>query len=135
MPGKCIRITSSSSMNTCRPAGSGSATKRGTTWLGMWMTDSALCGSADGADGRMDAQRRQHGQERSAEVVLEEALLLLAGLLGAEQHDAFRGEQRLDLLEEAAVLLLHQLVHAVGHRGQRLAEREPVGPRRMVARP
>ena len=84
---------------------------------------------------RIDGQRRQHGQERPAEVVPEEALLLLACLLGAEEHDAFRGEQRLDLLEEAAVLLLHQLVHAVGDGGQRLADREPVRPRRLIAGP
>ncbi len=100
------------------------------------MTESALCGSAEGADGRMEAtrqserlprygngmpgvdgQRRQHGQERAAEVLLEEALLLLAGLLGAEQEDALGGEQRLDLLEEAAVLLVDQLVDARGHGG------------------
>ena len=60
----------------------------------------------------VDGQRRQHGQERAAEVLLEEALLLLAGLLGAEQEDALGGEQRLDLLEEAAVLRVHQLVDA-----------------------
>ena len=39
-------MTSSSSMNACWPAGPGSGTKRGTTWLGMWTTVSEVWGSA-----------------------------------------------------------------------------------------
>jgi len=54
--------------------------------------------------------------------------LLLAGqLLGPQQHHALGLEQRLDLLQEAPVLLVDQLVHAPRHRRQRLARREPVG--------
>ncbi len=52
----------------------------------------------------VDGQRRQDGQQRPAEVLLEEALLLVAGLLGTEQADPRGGEQRLDFAEKAVVL-------------------------------
>ena len=45
-------------MKTCCPAGSGSATKRGSDLAGMWITESALCGSAEGVDGRMETTRQ-----------------------------------------------------------------------------
>src|SRR5713226_7349380 len=134
MVGRWSRITSSSSMNECLPGESGSGTKRGSTWLGMWMTLSVLCGRTEGTEARMDGERGEDGEEHAAEVVLEEALLLLARLLGPEQEDPFGGEERLDLLQEAPVLLVHQLVHAGGHRGERLRGGHAIGPRRLVAR-
>ena len=82
----------------------------------------------------IDGERGEDGQEHAAEVVLEEALLLVARLLGPEQEDPLGGEEGLDLLQEAPVLLVHQFVHAGGHRGERLRGGHAVGPRRLVAR-
>jgi hypothetical protein len=47
-------------MKTCLPVGSGSATKRGRTWLGMWITESELAGGGEGVDGRMETTT--HGE-------------------------------------------------------------------------
>ena len=44
-------------MNTYLPPGSGKATKRGSTWLGMWMTESEVWGSVDRLEDRIDATR------------------------------------------------------------------------------
>lgn len=43
---------------------------------------------------------------------------LFVDLLLAAEEDALDGQERLDVVEEAAVLRNHQLVDALGHRGQ-----------------
>jgi hypothetical protein len=82
----------------------------------------------------IDGQRREDWQHGAPEVLLEEPLLLAAEVLGPHQHDALGGQQRLDLLQEAPVLLVHELVNPRGHRGHRLGGREIVGPGRRLPR-
>jgi hypothetical protein len=48
-------MMSSSSMNECLPGWSGTTTKRGTTWLGMWTTAREVVGSEVGASRRIEA--------------------------------------------------------------------------------
>ena len=81
----------------------------------------------------IDGQRRHHRQHRAAEVLLEEPLLITAEVLGPQQHDALGRQQRLDLLQEGPVLLVHELVDARRHRRQRLGGGQLVGPRRRLA--
>jgi hypothetical protein len=80
----------------------------------------------------VDRERREDGHERVAEVVVEEAALLVADVLGAQEQNALVGEQGQDVLEETAVLLLHERVHVRGHGRHRLRAREPVRPRRRL---
>src|SRR5205085_9779900 len=60
-------------------------------------------------------------------------LLLLTGLFGVQQDDTFAGEERLELVTEAPVLFVHQLVDARGDRSHSLHRRQPVGPGGLVA--
>ena len=46
-----------------------------------------------------------------------------------------RNQTRLDVLEEAPVLLLHERVHALGDGRQRLGRRQPVGVGPLVTCP
>jgi len=41
-----------------RPAASGPSGKSSSTWLGMWITESALGAGPVGADGRMETTRQ-----------------------------------------------------------------------------
>jgi hypothetical protein len=52
-------MTSSSSMKVWRPAAAGNATQCGSTWPGMWITESELRGSGDATAGRIEVTR--HG--------------------------------------------------------------------------
>jgi hypothetical protein len=75
----------------------------------------------------------EHGREHPAKVLREKALLLVAGLFGTEQVDALGGEERPDVLEEAAMLCADQLVDASRHRRHRLRGRLPIEPRPLIA--
>ena len=70
---------------------------------------------------------REHGKEGAPEILFEESLLLFARLLGTEEMDTFGGEEGLDVFQEAAMLLVHQLVNAGDNRHHRLGGSEPVG--------
>jgi hypothetical protein len=63
----------------------------------------------------------------------EEAPLFFADLLRAAEEDALAGQERLDVVEETAVLSEHQLVDAFGHRDQGRGGREPVGTRGLIS--
>ena len=69
------------------------------------------------------------------EVLVEEPLLVRGGFLRTDQADALGGQERAEILEEAPVLGVHQLVDLLRDRGQGLRGREPVRPRGRVARP
>ena len=91
----------------------------------------ARCGN--GCPGSM-ASGVTHGEQRAPEVLVEEAALVRVQVFGPQDPDAFGGEQRLDLVEEAPVLRADQLVDALRDRGQRFARREPIRSRRRLAR-
>ena len=120
--------------------------KRGITWPGMWITASAACGQDDGSVGRSDDDQAERavrpgagtggrGRSRAASPPGSSVRgstppgprLLRRDLLGADDPDALGGQERLDVLEEAAVLRLDQPVDPLGDRGQRLGGRQPVG--------
>ena len=82
----------------------------------------------------VDRQRREDGKQRAAEIVLEEPLLGRVHVLGPQDADALGGEPGLDVLQEAAVLLGHQLVRPLGDGLQDLGGGEPVRTPLTVAR-
>ena len=95
---------------------------------------------AQGAVGEMgegmpgvDGERGHDRQQRPAEVVVEEPLLLGVQVLGAQDADPLGGEEGLELLEEAAVLHLDQLSHPPRHRLERLGRRQAVRGGGLVA--
>ena len=84
---------------------------------------------------RVDRERRHHREERPVEVRLHDLGLLGGDLLRADDPDALRDQARLDVLEEAPVLLLDQRVHALRHRRQRPGRGQPVGGGALISRP
>src|SRR5499425_2290798 len=82
----------------------------------------------------VDGERSEDRQQGAPEIILEELLLRLAGFLGPEEEDTLGGKEGLDFLQEATMLLVHQLVYARDHRGHGLCGREPVRPGVLIAR-
>ena len=76
----------------------------------------------------VNSQGRQDRKQAAAEVLFEKPRLILGHLLGAEQEDSFRRQQRLDLVDEAAVLLVHELADTRGHRRKGFRRRAAAGP-------
>ncbi len=133
-------------MKACCPGAAGSGTKRCMPWAGRWTTARRVSGSGDGALARssatrqrarfarcgngcpgIDGERREHREERRAEVALEErAPVAASSSLARNEPDSLRGQQRHEVLEEAPVLLLDEVVHRARDRGQRLGRGEPV---------
>ncbi len=62
----------------------------------------------------VDRERRHHRQQRPVEVRLHDLDLLGRDLLRADDPDALGDQARLDVLQEASVLLLDERVHALG---------------------
>jgi len=83
----------------------------------------------------VDRERRHHREERPVEVRLHDLGLLGGDLLRADDPDTLRDQTRLDVLEEAPVLLLDERVHTLRHRRQRLGRGQPVGAGALVPLP
>ena len=84
---------------------------------------------------RVDRERRHHREERPAEVLIQDLGLLGGHLLRTDDPDALGDEARLDVRQEAPVLLLDERVHALGDGRQGLGRRQPVGGGALVADP
>jgi hypothetical protein len=83
---------------------------------------------------RVDRERRQDRQQAAAKVLGQELLLAAVDLLRPQQPDPLGGEPRREILQEALVLLLHELVAALGDGGQDLGRRESVRAAVLVPR-
>src|SRR5262249_8926120 len=82
---------------------------------------------------RIDRQRRHDRQDGPVEIGVEELLLLGREIRRAHEADALGGEQRLELSQEAPVLLVAQAPSALRDGGEGLRRGEPVGPGRPVS--
>src|SRR5262245_33815438 len=82
----------------------------------------------------IDRERRDDRVEDAPEIVLEERALLGRRLLRPDDRDALRGEEGLDLLQEAPVLLVHQLVDPSHDGAERGGGGETVRAGRRVPR-
>src|SRR5262245_4615734 len=81
----------------------------------------------------VDRQRGDDGEQRPLEVGVEKLLLVRRELHWIEQADPLAGEQRLELIEKAPVLLVTESTRALRDGGQRLSRTQTVGPARPVA--
>src|SRR5262245_8734104 len=83
---------------------------------------------------RIDRQRRHDRQQRLLEILVEESRLLGGELPRLEQVDALGGQERLELIEKAPVLLVTQPARSLRDGGERLSRAQAVGPGGPVAR-
>ena len=74
----------------------------------------------------IDGERRHHGEDRAVEVLGQHGRLLGGDVLRADEPHPLGGEEWLDVLEEAAVLLVHELVDAERGGGAHLRRRSRV---------
>src|SRR5262252_8814881 len=61
---------------------------------------------------RIDGERREGGQKRATEILVEVLALRLARLLRPQHHDAVGGEERPELVQEVAMVLADELAEA-----------------------
>ena len=80
----------------------------------------------------IDREGRDDRNDRPVEVGIEVPPLLRRELGRAQQSDALGGEQRLELVEEAPVLLVAEPARALRDSGQGLGRGEAVEPRARV---
>jgi hypothetical protein len=76
---------------------------------------------------RVDRQRGEDGEHLIAEVGAEAPLLAVVQRAPVHDPDALRGQRRLDIVDEAAGVLLHQLLGAGRDAAERVPGGEPVG--------
>src|SRR5262249_33430684 len=83
---------------------------------------------------RIDGQRRDDRVQDAPEVVLQELALLARRLLRPDDRDALGGEEWLDFLQEAAMLLVDQLMDSTGDGGEGGGRGQAIRARGHVAR-
>src|SRR5260221_9641840 len=82
---------------------------------------------------RINRQRCQYWKQDTTEIRLKKLGLFLGNFRRPDDAHAFRHKPRLEIIQEAIVLLLYQTMHTFGNRGQGFHWRQSVRSRNLIA--